>query len=393
MRVLHVTPYFAPAFNYGGPPRSILGLCQAQLRAGIHVDVFTTTANGDTDLPACFDKEIEYEGVGVRYFPRAFPRQMFAPVGFGEVVQSVISRYDLLHVHGLWNLPAWLAAQPARRGGLPYVISPRGMLEPGSLAHKSWKKRVAYLLAERRNLAKASLLHATSEAEGETLAAYGFRPRVVVLPNGVDFSEARTHSFGQYRRRLGLDESARVLVFLGRIHPIKRLDLVAAAFEKIRASVRNAHLIIAGPDEAGHRAAIEPLFASACDAVHWVGEVAKEDKWALLRDADALVMCSDSESFGLSIVEAMAAGTPVVVTRTCPWHEVERAGAGFWVAQEPTAIADAVTHLFQHPAEAAAMGDAGRSLVRANYEWNSIAARMIEEYAMVINAGGIRRAA
>jgi glycosyltransferase involved in cell wall biosynthesis len=381
MRVLHVTPYFAPAFNYGGPPRSILGLCKALLKVGVKLEVFTTTANGVFDLPATSESAEDYEGVPVRYFPRAFPRKFFGTAGLAEMISSVIDSYDLLHIHGLWNLPAWTASQPARKAGLPYVLSPRGMLEPASLSHKSWRKRLAYLMMERRNLSKARMLHATSEVEGQTLKSYGFDAEIVVLPNGVDVWEGPPLSRGIFRRKHGLDENTKLIVFLGRIHPIKRLDILASAFVQINEVIPNSRLVIAGPDECGHRGSLEPIFSQRGDAALWVGEVGQADKWGLLQDADVLVMCSDSESFGISVVEAMAAGLPVVVTKTCPWQEVETAGCGYWVAQESGEIARAVKYILSHPDEAQAMGERGKALASANYGWDSIARKMAACYA------------
>jgi glycosyltransferase involved in cell wall biosynthesis len=387
MRVLHVTPYFAPAFNYGGPPRSILGLCKALLKAGVEVEVFTTTANGAGDLPASSSGADIYEGVSVRYFPRAFPKQFFGASGMAEAILEVMGSYDLIHIHALWNLPSWAASRPARKAGLPYVISPRGMLEPGALAHKAWRKRFAYLAAERRNLANAAFLHATSDFEGSTLTKLGLESEIVVLPNGVDLREDDWPVRGEFRRKHGLTDKVKLIVFLGRIHPIKRLDILAGAFGRVHEAMPDTRLIIAGPDERGCRKTLEPLFAGASGAVHWVGEVEQADKWALLRDARLLVMCSDSENFGMSVLEAMAAGVPVVVTRTCPWPEIETAGCGFWVAQESGEIANAALRILRHQDEAEAMGERGKRLARERYGWDSIACRMADHYAAAIAAG------
>jgi glycosyltransferase involved in cell wall biosynthesis len=353
---------------------------------GVDVEVFTTTANGDSDLPASLEGADAYEGVPVRYFQRAFPRRFFGAAGLAETISKELESYDLIHTHGLWNLPAWTSYRPARRAGLPYVISPEGMLDTGSMAHKSWRKRIAYLIAERKNLASAAFLHASSEAEGQTLKRYGFDSNVVVLRKGVDFWEGDPPTQGSFRRRHGLDEGAKLILFLGRIHPVKRLDILAEAFGQVREVIPNARLVIAGPDECGHRKALEPVFARVSQAVHWIGEVGLVDKWALLRDVDALVMCSDSESFGNSVIEALAAGTPVVATKTCPWPEIETEKCGFWVNQESREIAKAVEYILSHPAEAEAMGARGKALARQNYDWGSIARKMVDHYTAAIDA-------
>jgi glycosyltransferase involved in cell wall biosynthesis len=389
MRVLHVTPYFAPAFVYGGPPRSILGLCRALHRLGIGVQVLTTTANGAGELPASLSRDGCYEGVAVRYLAHAFPRRMFGARGLLTALREEVGQCDIVHVHGLWNLPAWLAARQAGRAGVPYVLSPRGMLDRGSLGHHAVRKRMAYWLVERRTLAGAALLHATSPAEALTLEARGLGVPIAIVPNGVDIPARARHSAGVVRRRLGLPGQAPLIVFLGRIHPAKRLDLLAGAFERVRAAGMDAHLVIAGPDELGHRRRVEPAFAASAPLVRWTGELGDDDKWALLADASALVLCSDSESFGMSVLEALAVAVPVVVTRTCPWKDVDEFGCGHWVPQNSLAIAEGLLHLLAHPAAARDMGRRGAALVRERYSWEPISRAMAERYESVL-AGAAR---
>lgn len=387
MRVLHVSPYFAPAFRYGGPPRSILGLCRALQRAGVSVEVLTTTAAGDSDLPASPPGGNRYEGVDVRYLPRAFPRRLFGARGLGAALEAALTRADLVHVHGLWTLPGWAAARRARRAGVPVVISPRGMLDPGSVNRRAWRKRIAYGVVEKWNLRSAAFLHATSEAEAEALRLWAPGAPIVTLPNGVDGPETAPAAAAAARRRLGIPAAAPLVTFLGRIHPIKRLDLLAAAFERVRAKRPDAHVVLAGPDEGGERKRLEPPFAAAGTHVHWAGEVVEADKWALLTGSDCLVLCSDSESFGTSVAEAMAAGLPVVVTHSCPWSVVEAERCGFWVPQEASAIAGAVAALLDDPAKAREMGARGKALAQRRYSWDSIGRAMAERYRSAAAAG------
>ncbi|HEY8171760.1 MAG TPA: glycosyltransferase, partial [Dehalococcoidia bacterium] len=159
LRVVHVCAYFAPAFVYGGPPRSILGLCAAQQRAGLDVRVVTTTANGNDELPA--DADGRYDGVRVQYCARGWPRSAFRAPALGAVVRTLLKSADVVHLHGLWNAAIWAAAAEARRARRPYVLSPRGMLSPAALAHDAWRKRVAYLAFDRAVIRGAAMFHAT----------------------------------------------------------------------------------------------------------------------------------------------------------------------------------------------------------------------------------------
>jgi glycosyltransferase involved in cell wall biosynthesis len=138
--------------------------------------------------------------------------------------------------------------------------------------------------------------------------------------------------------------------------------------------------VIAGPDEGGHRAHVEPLFAPVAADTRWLGAVDAETTWALLTSSRALVLCSDSESFGMSVAEALTAAVPVVVTRRSGWTEIENNGCGFSVAHEPVAIADGLLRILDHPAHAAAMGARGQAWARRMFAWDSIGRAMRDAY-------------
>lgn len=379
MRVLHVSPYFAPAFVYGGPPRSIFGLCKALVACGVDVEVMTTTANGpDADLPAAVDAAVDLEGVRVRYFPLAWPRRVWRAPDLRRAIRRDIDSFDIVHVHGLWHLPGADAAAAARRSGVPYVVSPRGMLQPEALEISRTPKLVAWRAFQERELRGAAFLHATSDQEAGALARFQFGPPVATVPNGVEVLELSAAERGAALSRFGLSPSERYVLFLGRIHPIKRLDILAAAAGILRA--RDVTVVIAGPDERDHRRSIEPLFAASGLRTLWTGAVDDRDKAALLGGAQALVLCSDTESFGLSAAEALAAGTPVVATRTCPWEALEPEGAGRWVAQDPASIADALDNILASAALRREMGERARLLVERRYSWRANARALAAQY-------------
>jgi len=377
LRVLHVSAYFAPAFRYGGPPRTVLGLCQALVRAGVDVEVFTTTANGGDPLPAAPDG-VDYQGVRVRYFPLAWPERYWRAAGLAAAIAREAPKADVVHVHGLWNFTARAGVRAARAAGKPYVISPRGMLQRDAMARHQTLKTIAYWAAQRRDVEGAALLHATSAAEAQSLSGIG--PRVALIGNGVDFEIATPHQIAAVRQRFDLPWNADVITALGRLHPIKRLDLLAAAFTQLRRAGRDAYLVVAGPDENGHRQEIEPLFREVAASVRWTGAVDGDDKWALLATSRAVVQCSDSESFGLSVAEALSVGVPVVVTQRGAWADVTAIGCGEVVAHDADAIAAALARLLDHPLEACAMGERGSAWIRRVFGWDEIGGAMVREY-------------
>jgi glycosyltransferase involved in cell wall biosynthesis len=384
VRVLHVSPYFAPALRYGGPPASILGLCQGLQRAGIEVEVVTTTANGRNPLAPSALEGGHYQGVPVRYVASSFPRRFFG-ARLRRPLAAALARADVCHIHGVWNVPEWWASHLARRAGVPYVVSPRGMLQSQAMRRGRWRKAVAYSLLERRNLAAAAMLHATSAQEADAIRDLQLDVAVAMVPNGVDLGEAQQATHG-YRTRLGIPPGAFVVLFLGRMHRIKRLDLLVDAFAAVHATHPSAHLVLAGPDEHGLVPDLLRRLSGCPGAVHALDVVIGAEKWALLKDADVMVQCSDSESFGLAVVESLAAGVPVIATRTTPWREIDTHECGFWVEQSAAAIAAAIRTLVDDPARRAGMGERAAAFARQQYGWDAIAPVMARLYSDVLRS-------
>jgi glycosyltransferase involved in cell wall biosynthesis len=343
--------------------------------------VFTTTANGDAPLPAA-PGGVEYEGVRVRYFPMSWPERYWRSAALARTIAREAADADLIHVHGLWNFTAWAGARAARAAGVPYVLSPRGMLLPGARARHGASKAIAWWAIQRRDLRAAALLHATSDTEARGLAGLG--PRVVTIANGVDWRIVTPEQVARLRQRLDLPADEDVITFIGRLHPIKRLDLLAGAFTRLRRAGRRAWLVIAGPDEGGFRQQVEPLFHDVADAVRWTGAMDGDDKWSLLAASRVLVQCSDSESFGLSVAEALACGVPVVVTDRGAWAGVTAAACGEVVAHDAMAIGDALERLLASPTAAREMGQRGRDWVRRTFGWDANGRAMAREYESIV---------
>jgi glycosyltransferase involved in cell wall biosynthesis len=381
LRVLHVTPYFAPAFRFGGPPRSILALCHAQRAAGLDVEVLTTTANGNGSLPSA-TSGTTFEGVPVRYFPLAGPALFFWSPQLARELWRLSDRADVIHTHGLFNAPAWQAHRVSQQSTRPLVVSVRGMLEPEARAHHAWRKRAAWSLFDRRVCADAALLHTTSARETASVRATVPDVAIAEIPNAVGATAAAVTADERdgVRRRIGIARDVPFVMFVGRIHPIKRLDLLARAFALVAADHPDVRLVIAGAGDMRVRHQAEAELGGARARALWLGEVSDRERDALLSEAATLVLCSDSENFGMSVAEALACGVAPVVTRTCPWEILERERAGYWVPQTADAIAGAIRHLLASPDARREMGERGRRLVAAQFSSAAIGARWAEEY-------------
>src|SRR5262245_4178824 len=334
MRVVHVTPYFAPAFVYGGPPRSVLGLCRALRRAGADVTVVTTTANGAGELPAAATSRATFEDVPVTYVARSFPKRYFRAAGLEEVLDRRAAGCDLVHVHGCWNAFGWAAARWCRRTALPYVISPRGMLDPWSFQSGPVRKWAGYRPMEKPTLVHARLLHATTERESVEIARLRLGVETVVVPNGLEelapLSGADREAF---RQRFGFVADQFVILFLGRVHPTKNLTALFEAMRIVSVSRPDARLLVAGDGDPRYVATLQAAAHDLVEAnrVRFAGHLTGEDRRGALGSADAFASTSHSENFGMSVAEAIGAGLPVVVTRGCPWPQIETWRAGFWV--------------------------------------------------------------
>jgi len=344
--------------------------------------VVTTTANGRDSLPTSPPEGDRYEGVPVQYAARAFPQRFFGARVRAPLTRA-LARADVCHIHGIWNVPEWWASHLARAASVPYVISPRGMLQPEAMRRGRARKTAAWTLLDARNVRGAALLHATSEQEAAALRALSLDVPIAVVPNGVDLAGARGASRG-FRARLGIADDAFIVLFLGRMHRIKRLDLLGAAIADVRATHPSVHLVLAGPDEHGLIPGLLQQLSAHADAVHALDAVSGGDKWALLKDADVMVQCSDSESFGLAVVESLAAGVPVIATRTTPWQAVEARDCGFWVEQNAPAIAAAIRTLVDDPVRRARMGERAAAFAGEQYGWDAIAPVMARLYSDLV---------
>jgi len=344
----------------GGPSYSVPALARALQESGMSMEIWTP------------DPAPEWPGLTIRQVPAGELGVMLeqANAAARKAGQGVI-----VHDHGIWLPWNHAVARAAVAAGVPRVVSPRGMLEPWAMQFKRWKKRIAWALYQKHDLNTAALLHATAESERLQLTRLKLHPGVVVAPNGVDLPDESALA--------AHDPTAkeRTALFLSRIHPKKGLlDLVQAWAQAPLAGWR---LVIAGPDEGGHIAAVQAAVASAGlgSVIHFTGPLAGPAKARAYQEADLFLLPSYSENFGLVIAEALAAGLPVVTTHGTPWAELVESGCGWWIPPGPenlTATLVQATKLT--PAERQAMGRRGRNLIASRYTWPAIAGQMKEVY-------------
>lgn len=369
-------PTYLPATRYGGPIHSVHGLCRALARAGHEVTVLTTNVDGPGDSPVPLDRPVTLDGVSVRYFPSRLLRRLYVSTPLARALPQAVAVADVVHLHSVFLWPTLAAARAAQAAGVPYVLSPRGMLVRELIARRSaWVKRAWIALFERRTIAAAAAVHCTSELEREELLALGLHPReTFVVPNGVELpgappAAARTDT----------------ILYLGRINWKKGLDRLVEAMREIP----QGRLVIAGNDEEGlaPRLRAQAEAAGVAARVSFPGHVEGAAKQELLAAAAVVVLPSVSENFGNAVLEAMAAGCPVVVTKGVGLAEaVASAGAGLVADPDPPALARAIRAYLEDPAARAKAGAAAATLARERYGWDRVAAQMIQHYARLRRA-------
>ena len=394
MRVLHVVPTYLPAWRHGGPIHAVHGLARALVARGHEVTVFTTDVHGDGRLAVPLGKPVRLDGVEVWYFAAARPRRLYRSPALGAALARRAAEFDLVHLHSVFLWPPRAAARAAARAGVPYVLSPRGMLVPDLIRRRGRLRKLAWIhLVERRTLAGAAALHVTSALEGEEARRLGLPlPPLALVPNGVELDGAPGDDGELPPAVRSLLAGPPFVLFLGRVSWKKGLDRLVAAL----AQAPGAVLAVAGNDEEGYRPALERLAAAqgVADRLVFTGLVHGAAKRALLHGAAALALTSYSENFGNAVLEAMAAGRPVVVTPEVGLAEVVReTGCGLVVEGSPERLGEALRTLLADPEGARAMGRRGAEAAAARFAWPAVAREMERVYDAVRQGSAVASAA
>ena len=284
---------------------------------------------------------------------------------------------DVIHDHGVWLPINHRIAIVAQERRIPRIVSPRGMLEPWSLNHKKWKKKLAWWLYQHADLNTAAALHATAESEARQFECLGLSQPIHVIPNGVDIPSPSSSN----QPSTSSPSSLKTALFLSRIHPKKGLPLLVEAWAK--AQPKGWRMRIVGPDEAGHRREIEDMVAKAGLTEVWTfeGALDDKDKWECYRNADLFILPTHSENFGIAVAEALASGVPVITTTGTPWQGLTDTKSGWWIAPTASALADALQDACTlETSDLREMGNCGREWMLRDFTWKSVASRMTCAY-------------
>lgn len=380
MKIVHVIESLDP--DGGGPAVSVPSLACAQAAAGEAVTLISYRLSAEAHDTASSSigafEMLELLSVGKGWDAK---RILCGSIGETKIGQAIAAA-NFVHVHGVWHPFLAAAAKEARRHGIGYAVAPRGMLDPWSLSQKRLKKAIALWAYVRDMLKGAKFIHVLNTDEGELLRPLGLGVPLEVLPNGVYVKDIEDHACRSVSSELNAKLAGRRFVlFLGRLHYKKGIDVLMEAFRRIADMDKDLCLLLAGPD-CGVGADIDEVSRKygISERVIKCGPIYGTAKYAAYAAAECFCLPSRQEGFSMAILEALASGTPVVISEHCHFSEIAHAGAGQVVPLNPDAIAEAImTYASDRKARDAA-GSAGKALVRRKYEWSEIAERSLLLY-------------
>lgn len=288
--------------------------------------------------------------------------------------QCEMEKVDVIHANGIWLPGTRASAHIARAQHIPLVVSPHGHLQQWAMAHKSWKKSLAWKLYGHRSVVGASILQAASEDEASALRALELSAPIAIVPNIVDIPDKLV--------KTGLHEGkTRTALFLSRIHPSKGLVDLMRAWGAVRP--QGWRLVVAGGDEVGHLKRVIEVVKELdlINEVEFVGSVPYESRWSWYSKADLFVLPTYSENFGIAVAEALAAGLPTITTRAAPWSILEKEGCGWWIKTGVNPLICAIKVATELSDDTrAAMGARGRALVLEKYSSDFVASQLESIY-------------
>ncbi len=394
MRILNVTQTYFPFLEFGGPPVKVRSLSRQLTKLGHQVTVLTAdwglqsraSATGSSAERSACGGRLEESGIEAIYLPNWLHfRALSWNPGIARFCRARLRNYDVVHIFGLYDFLGPAVGAACRRSGIPYIVEPMGMFVP--IVRSFLLKRMYHLTLGQKMLRGSRKIIATSPQEVAELAASGLpAEKILIRRNGVEKAETLPER-GKFRASAGIPETAKVVLYLGRLSEKKSPDVLLQAFASLCKSERDAEmrLVFAGPDEGGMKRKLQQMAGelgiSSC--VHIRGAAYGEQKWGAYRDADVFVLPSQNENFGNTAGEAVAAGTPVVVTDRCGIAPLLGGVAGLVVPHEAAALAQALARVLWEPGLHARLSEGCRKAA-ARLDWEEPAQEMEKLYEQLV---------
>jgi glycosyltransferase involved in cell wall biosynthesis len=349
--------------------------------AGVDVQIATTDADGATRLPVPHGANVDWAGVPTVFFPRQWSEAFKYSHPLAGWLTDNVADFDVVHIHAVFSHACLAAAGACRRRGVPFIVRPLGTLDPWSLRQKPVRKRFLWHFGVQRMLQAASAIHYTTASERRLAEDELKLRRGIVIPLGVDEV--------LFQATAERDNTAPYVLVLGRLHAKKGIETFVDVFLDVTRDLRHWRLMIAGDGEPEYVAALHARVAKldTYQQVVFSGWLDGPAKATALSGAALLALMSRQENFGIVVAEALACGTPVLVsTYVNLADEVAAAQAGWVVPLDRSALRETLGRILQDPAERRRRGQAGRALATARFRWNAVATDLGELYQSLTGA-------
>lgn len=388
MNILQVVPYFVPAWNYGGPLQVAYGLSKELVKRGHKITVYTTDAFNATSRVK--DKKEVIDGVEIKRFKNlsnalAFKYNVSLPLGMFPELRRTLSSFDIVHLHEYRTILNIAVHHYAKKYGIPYVLQAHGSV-PRRLTKQNLKKLYDNLWGYRI-LKDATKVIALTQIEAEQYKSMGImKDKIEIVPNGVDLSGFRElPKRGEFRRKYSIGENEKIILFLGRIHIIKGLELLVKAYAQLLKVLAKVKLVIAGPYDR-YLLQLEQLIADLKigNEVIFIGPLFGDDKLQAYVDADVYVLPSASEGFPITVFESCACGTPVIITDRCNIGDIVASQAGIVIPYDEGQLTEALLSMLSDDKMRQYFGNKGKLLVRDKFNWENIAEQVEKIYSTIL---------
>lgn len=396
MRILQILPYFA--WSYGGPVRVVYELSENLSKAGHDVTIYTTNVNRERRLGE-FDKPKFKYDVEIRYFEclnnwMANRMKLHISRSMHQAIKTDMKKFDIVHLHEYRSIPHVYVWYYAKKYGVPYIVqahgaSPRTLVGQG--AGLVLSKTLYDTIFGKKIVKGASKVIALTRTEADQYKKMGVEEgKIEIIPNGIDLSAcASLPKRGGFRRKYSISDDEKIILYLGRIHKTKGLDLPVNALPDLVKELNNVRLVVVGPDDGflpNLKKQIKDLKID--DRILFTGPLYERDRLGAYTDADVYVLPSVYETFPITVLEACACGVPVIVTKQCGIANlVERYELGCVIEHNEKDLQIAILKFFSDNEFRKKAGENGKKLIKERFGWPVILKRVEKVYDEVGGLG------
>lgn len=353
----------------GGPSRSVPMLAKGLAELGVDITLMTIRSENMNTYA------LEGTTAKLKVLSPSFSKKEIAKYLAEE-------RFDLIQIQSMWDLPYHKVMVEARRLGIPYIATPRGMLEPWSLSRKKWKKKLAWWLYQRNDVQKSVCVFTTAKMEADHVGNLGITTRKAVIPNGIETDS--------YPCKTSIDVVNKQVLFLSRVHVKKGIEILFDAWKLIHSEFADWQLFVVGNGEDEYIQSLENRVErlGLKDSIRILPPVFGNDKTRIYQESALFCLPSFSENFGLVIAEAMSCGTPVITTTDCPWDILNETNTGWCIDLSVDNLERAFREaLSMSPAELYDMGQRASKLIFDNFDYRSVTRKTLRLYEWLLGGG------